>query len=126
METEAGTETRKRTMPDRTDKRSGLASLSEGAVTERFSLDRSQTDQTLDRLVTNGRLCISIDDDGDAQGEFSDDTPVGDGVNSNSLPSFDNMSEAANKGTQDARLCLDDSESAFGDAVANGTNADKV
>ena len=66
MKTEAGTETRKRTMLDRTDKRSGLASLSEGAVTERFSLDRSQTDQTLDRLVTNGRLCISIDDDGDA------------------------------------------------------------
>ena len=62
-------------MPDRTDERPGIALSSEGAVAERSSLDGSRTDQTLDRLVTDGGTNPDeSDDDGDEETESDADT----------------------------------------------------
>ena len=62
-------------MPDRTDERPGIASSNEGAVAERSSLDGSRTDQTLDRLVTDGGTNPGeSDDNGDEETESNADT----------------------------------------------------
>lgn len=60
-------------MPDRTDKRPEIESSSEGAVAERSSLDGSRTDQTLDRLVTDGGTTPDESDDDDEETESDAD-----------------------------------------------------